>query len=151
MILKEMMNESSRSRPLRAPAMKIYTASKISHAQMWRQLRAEHPYHHFTASWPDLIALNLESEKSPLVFRDAWEQNIREVLEADILLLYFHESERLEGALVEVGAALAAGKRVHIISSTPEALGTWKHHPLVTHWMMPIPVFLRHLKAGERE
>lgn len=112
--------------------MKIYTASKTIHAEMWRSLRKEFPSIHFTASWPDLIALNLESDKSPLVFRDAWEQNIREVLEADKLILFHLSGESHEGSFIEAGAALGAGKRVYIVSNDAYVLSSWRYHPLVT-------------------
>jgi len=130
--------------------MKIYTASKIIHAQMWRDLRREFPSIFFTAHWPDLIALNLESDKSPLVFRDAWEQNIADVLEADVLILFHLQGERHEGSFIEVGAALAAGKRVHIISDAIDELGKWKWHPSISIWKLSLRDLLRQLLKGEQ-
>ena len=54
---------------------------------------------------------------------------------ADVVLVYGQSEDVLRGALVEVGAALAQGKRViacGALGTNPtDSWGTWQFHPLV--------------------
>jgi hypothetical protein len=45
-----------------------------------------------------------------------------------MVLMFAQEGENQNGALVEVGAALGAGKRVFLVSPHP---WSWAHHPRV--------------------
>ena len=54
---------------------------------------------------------------------------MREASEADCLLVYCEPGDQLKGGLVEVGAALSAGKPVYAVGPMD---GSWVHHPLVT-------------------
>ena len=60
---------------------------------------------------------------------DLWIRCIREASMASALVLYIETGEVLKGALVEVGVALASGKRVYIVG---DIVASWTHHPLVT-------------------
>jgi hypothetical protein len=117
--------------------MKFYCAAKIWHAPKFRHLRdvAGLPVN---ARWIDLDALHpiVVSQKDIL-----WQMCLEDVVQSDFLLLYCgDESEEQRGALVEVGMAFAAGKRVYAIgrckSITPTAISdvAFTHHPLWT-WL----------------
>lgn len=81
----------------------IYIASKTKHAPMWRlarQLGAP-----IISTWID------EPDPSP-DFEMLWCRCIEEAAAADFVVLYAQHGEVFKGALVECGAALAAGRTV---------------------------------------
>lgn len=83
--------------------IRIYTASKTIHAPRWRALRAHGL--NIISSWIDR---NPGSGNKT----DLAERCIDEVRKADMLLFYAQRGEYQKGALIEVGAALAANKPV---------------------------------------
>ncbi|WP_201829673.1 hypothetical protein [Microvirga zambiensis] len=85
--------------------MKIYTASKTSHADKWKALRADG--WNVISTWIDEAGIG-ETE----CFTDLWHRCISEAAEADYLIVYREPGEVLKGAFVEVGAALASGRPV---------------------------------------
>jgi hypothetical protein len=106
--------------------MKVYPASKAKHWQMWAALReAGIPIY---ASWIDAPFNRDGSELNSAQWSHHWEKCVAEAAAADVLLLYATQDERQCGALVELGSALAAGKRVFLVSPH-----TWsfEHHPNV--------------------
>lgn len=85
--------------------MRIYTASKVKHAPLWRTLREN--------GWPVAATwIDEASEGETACYGELAARCLREVAQADVLLLYCEAGETLKGALIEVGAALALGKRV---------------------------------------
>lgn len=110
----------------------IYTASRVKHAKMWRQLRqAGEP---IISSWIDEAA-----EGETHSFEELWNRVQVEVTNACCLILFAAEDDfPLKGALVEVGMALAAGVPVIVVAHvelegrTMRPLGSWLHHGLVT-------------------
>lgn len=137
---------------------KVYTASKISHAGLWKSLvyqtkrersgkenRFTWSHVEFTARWPYMAHLEASSVErpTPSQFSHCWTMDLQDVARSDFVLLYAGELERkpsdwpygtdsdtLRGALVESGAALALGKRV--VSVGLGDAHTWSHHPLST-------------------
>jgi nucleoside 2-deoxyribosyltransferase len=110
---------------------KVYTASKISYASLWRQLRNEEWKHlDFTARWIDIEDLELEERISgPAEYVHFWTIDIQDVRRSDFVLIYARPGDLLKGALVEVGAALALGKIVLSVGIDPSH--TWSYHPCV--------------------
>jgi hypothetical protein len=80
------------------------------------------------ASWLDAAFNHDGSEPSADEWSAHWQRCCREAAEADITLMYAGAEERQNGALLEVGAALGAGKRVYLV--TPHKW-SWGHHPRV--------------------
>jgi hypothetical protein len=106
--------------------MKIYTASKTTHADKWRALRREHEV---TASWID------EAGKGqPPDFSELSARCVTDIQSADILLLYCEPGELLKGALVEAGIALAFGKQVRCVGDCASLSPVFKAHPLWRHF-----------------
>jgi hypothetical protein len=106
--------------------IKVYCASKSKHCGWWQALRtAGVP---IAASWPDALFNHNGSEPTPAEWGEHWQRCCREAAEADITLMVACAEERQMGALVEVGAALGAGKRVFLVSPHD---WSWKHHPRV--------------------
>lgn len=101
----------------------VYVASKTRHAEMWKMLRERGlPV---VSSWIDEAGACRSTSES-------WERFVAECRGAAALILYAEEGDRLEGALVEVGAALSAG--VPVLAVGPVAMGRFPfvRHPLVT-------------------
>ncbi len=104
------------------PPTSFYTASKTKHAPKWRALRdAGVP---IVSTWIDEAG---EGETSD--YSDLWERCIREAVSAAVCIVYREEEETLKGALVEMGAALAAGREVRWIG--PPVSMSLMHHPLI--------------------
>jgi hypothetical protein len=104
--------------------VKIYVASKARHAEFWAALRsAGLPISSSWVDWPG----NRDGQEppSPDAWRRHWDRCITEAADADIVLFYAAQDERQCGALIEIGAALSAGKQVFVVS--PYAW-TFAHH-----------------------
>lgn len=106
--------------------LKVYTASKLKHAQMWKELCSKHNHFIFHARW--LKHVTLGTEDSPENARFFWEQDEDDVKNADALLVYAAPDDHLRGGLVEVGIALASKTPVIAIGKHPD-YGTWQYHP----------------------
>jgi hypothetical protein len=106
--------------------VKVYPASKSCHWPWWTALRAAGVP--IVASWIDAPFNHDGSEPSSTEWAEHWERCCREAAEADIALMYACAEERQNGALIEVGAALGAGKQVYLVSPHD---WSWKHHPRV--------------------
>jgi hypothetical protein len=87
----------------------VYIASRLKFAPQWRAMRAAGVP--LASSWID----QMDEVGGRLAGDDAsqaWITNINEASTARGLVLYCEEGNFLKGGLVEVGAALSAGKRV---------------------------------------
>jgi hypothetical protein len=93
----------------------VAVASKARHWAWWQSLAAcGLP---LSSSWPWWkFNSDKASTPSPDDWRDRWEKNIADAAAADILLFLDLEGENQCGGLIELGAALAAGKQVFIVS-----------------------------------
>ena len=92
----------------------IYVASHTKHARMWRSLRASgYP---IISTWIDEAG---EGESEDL--EDLAVRCVNEAMDADYVILYSAKGDTLRGALIEAGAALAAGKLVFAVGY---------HHPV---------------------
>ena len=94
--------------------MRIYVASKTKHLPFWQALRAASVP--IVASWIDWPGNSSTEQPTSDEWADHWSRCIAEAAAADITLMYAAEDERQMGALIECGAALAAGKRVFVVS-----------------------------------
>lgn len=107
---------------------KIYTASKVKHADMWKRLRAAGA--NIISTWIDEAGPGETDD-----FEELWERIRLEVQLCDVLVLYVEPGDVLKGGLVEVGMALAGRKPVVIVSPSGkvnEQVGSWVAHPLVS-------------------
>jgi hypothetical protein len=81
-----------------------------------------------TASWIDWPFNHDGTEPTQDEWVGHWDRCCREAAEADIVLIFACAEERQNGALLEAGSALGAGKQVYVVS--PHAW-SWKQHPRV--------------------
>lgn len=110
---------------------KVYTASKLSAAGLWRSLRNNPTWAHveWTARWPEMT--HLEQDATIQDFSHFWRIDVTDVQRSDFVLLLGIETldAPLRGAIFEAGVAVALGKTVITVMLNDRH--TWKHHPLV--------------------
>lgn len=110
---------------------KLYTASKLHHALMWRTLRSNWPDIEFTSRWIEHEE-EMETNASPADFAHYWTMDIRDVRRSDFCLCFagpaYEPAEALKGAFVESGAALALG--ITVIAVNCPTTWSWTYHPL---------------------
>lgn len=106
--------------------IKVYTASKLYHAEMWRTLHIDGV--EFTARWPRLhVGTVPDDARYAKIF---WMHDEEDVRASDVVLVYAEPKDKLRGALVEAGMAIALGKDVIVVGEHDD-FGTWQYHPLV--------------------
>jgi hypothetical protein len=103
--------------------MKIYPSSKSKYWPFWTAMRAAGVP--IEASWISAEFNRTGEEPTAEHFGRHWEICCREAAAADIVLMYAAAEDRQMGALVEVGCALGAGKRVYLVSPFD---WSWAHH-----------------------
>jgi hypothetical protein len=103
----------------------VYAASKAKHSHWWRALRAAGVP--ISAAWID-AELNEAGADEPTTdaWREHWDKCVAEAAEADVCLFVCNEGETACGALIEAGAALAAGRQVFVVSPYD---WTFANHP----------------------
>ena len=107
--------------------VKVYMASKMGHAEKWRDLYSHHPEIHIVNGW---CFLEPFIEPTPDNARKFWQDDFDDISRCDVLILYAEKDEHLRGGLVEAGIALGLGKIVMVIGEHAD-YGTWQHHPSV--------------------
>lgn len=109
--------------------MRVYTASKLEHAEKWKSLRQFMASIVWTARWVTHYAGRVPDHEPFTTI--GWVHDIEDVMSSDVVMVYAEKDEVLRGALVEAGAALACGKWVIVIDpdSNP-TFGTWQFHPM---------------------
>jgi hypothetical protein len=121
----------------RENTMRFYTAGKIWHAPKFQHLRDTLGLP-VQARWIDLKEHDdiVQNRKG-----DLWQLCLEDVTRSDFLLLYSEDwDEEQRGALVELGMAYGAGKRVYAVgrckSIAPNAISdvAFTHHELFT-WL----------------
>lgn len=111
-----------------ARRIKLYTASKLKHAPLWRRLSEEWTELDFVARWPTGHVDNIpDTEYYAKVF---WQQDYEDVLASDVVLVFAEGDDKLRGALIEAGLAIAFGNAVIVVGEHSD-YGTWQFHPSV--------------------
>lgn len=109
---------------------RVYTASKLRHAEMWRALNDSVSGVFFHARWLKHTKMGAPDEAEHAV--EFWKEDIEDVKTADVVLIYASDDDVLRGALVEAGAAIALGIPV-VLAGDNESFGTWQYHPGVVY------------------
>ena len=106
--------------------MGVYMASRTIHADKWKALRAAG--NRITSSWIDTVIDGGNGGG----YEELWVRCIMDVSASKAVIVYVEPGEMLNGALVEVGAALSMKKPVFAVGVNSKQHGTWIHHYLVT-------------------
>lgn len=116
--------------------MNIYFASKLHHAEKWIEIRdkltvnSASPWyeHRITSSWINLVGNTPDSPEWAKAF---WARNLSDIKERSThVIVYAEKNDRLRGALIEAGIALAFNKFVIVVGEHVD-YGTWQYHPKV--------------------
>jgi len=108
--------------------IRVYGASKLHHAAMWRGICEQSSSFFFHARW-----LKHNKLKTPDTLSNAvsfWLEDEEDVKNCDVLIVYAIEGDKLRGALIEAGMAIAYNKPVIVVGKHPD-YGTWQYHPKV--------------------
>lgn len=113
---------------------KIYTASKIRHAAMWRSARSHYPQLEFTARWIEVAEGVPDHSESTTFWNEEqqmlhWIQDVQDVQRSDWVLAYKEPLDELHGTQFECGAAVGLGKMVVEVGMSSRQ--SWTAHPLV--------------------
>jgi hypothetical protein len=106
--------------------IRVYTASKLTDAPLWRSLEKDWPHVIFHARW--LRHIDVGTPDTPKLAASYWLEDEQDVVSADALIVYSESNTPLRGALVEIGMAIAFGVSVIVVGDNP-AFGTWQYHP----------------------
>lgn len=109
---------------------RIYGASRLVRATMWRNQRKNNPGLIFTARWIDQIASFDDEGVAESVKRAGWIMDEEDIQSADYVCVLALDNEVLRGALVEAGMGITLGKVIVLAGASP-SFGTWKYHPAV--------------------
>ncbi|MCK5611297.1 hypothetical protein KAR91_56025 [Candidatus Pacearchaeota archaeon] len=108
--------------------MKICVASKTKFAEMWVKYRNEG--HNIISTWMDeVIAARSKNSKDPMYLSNLSLTCIKEAAEADFTVLFCERGENHKGSLIEIGAALGAGKGVRLVGACSSMRHIFHHHP----------------------
>jgi nucleoside 2-deoxyribosyltransferase len=123
--------------------LRVYTASKLKHAAMWKALCAATPHMQCHARW--LKHSTLGTPDTAEHASEFWLQDEQDVRDADAVLVYAEGEDHLRGALIEDGIAIACDVPVIVVGNHAD-YGTWQHHPGVTK-VADLASALLHLKT----
>lgn len=124
------------------PFLRVYFASKTSHAQKWRDLDLNSKVLKVTSRWlkqvildnGDIINKSRDIGRQGKDIRDfaarCWIEDQQDIQCADYLVLYAEAHEHLRGGLVEAGIAMEHGVPIIVIGQHPD-YGSWQWHPQV--------------------
>lgn len=100
----------------------VYIASKVKHAARWLRLRKQG--YAINSTWIDEAGEDQNKDYTELAVRC-----LKEIQNADVLLLFCQRGEVLKGALIEAGAALALGKEVFCVGKCHTLSQVFRSHP----------------------
>jgi hypothetical protein len=108
--------------------IRLYVASKLDEAGMWKNLARAWPEVEFISRWPWKHVGTVPDD--PVHSKVFWQHDLEDVWRTDVVLVYAREGQKLRGALVEAGMAIVLGKRVIVVGDHAD-YSTWRHHPSV--------------------
>ena len=115
----------------------FYVAGKVKHAPMWRMFRDEQNVN-IISSWIDKTQVEVPDDD---LLRDIAVSCVEEPKQADVFVLYAEEGDHLKYSLIEMGVALAMGKKVCIVGNCESVSQTNRLHPAVERFTTVDEVF----------
>lgn len=113
--------------PMSVVRPRVYFASKLRHASMWREWKAAAVPLNVISTWHDHEKLDEHDRDACYV---NWQHNrIQLIHSADLIIAYAERDDPLNGTLVEIGIAVARELPIHLAGGFN--WGTWRHFPFV--------------------
>jgi len=109
---------------------RVYCASKLFRAKLWRDWKSNLSPRDFTfvSTWHDNENVE-KDEQDYMKCYEGWTKNIHQILDADHMVVFANDGDRLNGTLVEIGIALSHHVEVHLCGSFQ--WGTWRFQDVV--------------------
>jgi hypothetical protein len=107
----------------------VYVASKSKFWPWWCAIRGAGI--NIISTWLDWSHNHDDTEPTADEWARHWESCVSQAASADITLMMAPAGDNQNGALVEVGAALGAGKQVWVVSPHD---WSWRHHERVRNF-----------------
>lgn len=105
----------------------IYVASKIHHAKYLIGVRQNLLKQDININSRWLYQAQYEETSTPDLYKIFWGIDFTDIHNSNAVLIYAEEGDKLRGALVEAGIAIALNKPVIVIGDHLD-YGTWQHH-----------------------
>ncbi len=126
---------------------KIYSASKIWHAEKWLEMRDKENFN-IISNWINIPCGTKDNPTGAKKLtntekRVLWSECATEVVEADLLIAYAEEGDEQRGVLVEIGGALSSGTPVYLIGNCATFVAcdhsdvAFAHHPFFHRVISP--------------
>jgi hypothetical protein len=108
-----------------SPVPRIYCASSITRASMWREWQKElKPNVEIVSTW-HLSETLVADDMNEAIASLGWRTNMTEIASCEHLLAYAEADDPINGTLVEIGAAIVHLKDVHLVGTYK--WGSWRH------------------------
>lgn len=104
--------------------LRVYPASKLSRAPLWRQAEKDFPQLFLTARW--LRHQEIQTPDDPDFAMEFWREDFEDIKASDAVFIWAEGEEHLRGALVEAGYAIANSIPVYVIGKHKD-YGTWQY------------------------
>lgn len=125
--------------------VRVYTASKLHHAPMWRALQIQNQsWLVITSRWIHMATFDERSEE---ICRNAWTIDDQDVGKSNFVLCYAEGGELLRGALVEAGMGIAYGNDIICVGES-ESFKNWQYHPQVVLRTASLELALKYLQEN---
>jgi nucleoside 2-deoxyribosyltransferase len=114
--------------------IRVYIASKLNHAEKFQKLSQTWENIYMTAGWVNYHAMVRAIPAGAQFGKPAmhWQQdNFDDIIRSHCVLAYVERGEHMKGGLVEIGFALAHGKKVFLCTDADEG-----QHPDFSAWQM---------------
>jgi hypothetical protein len=108
-----------------ARVLSIYFASKTDYARLGLDLAGNWTEFNWTARWPNLVGKIGNTD--PTFCNIFWDQDVEDIHQSDVVLVYSQPNDVLRGALVEAGIGLGSGKKVVVVGEN-KSYGSWQYH-----------------------
>lgn len=108
---------------------RVYFSSTLRHRKKWLKFCEDNPRIHGFSRWiySEDCDTATDENTDPSEACKFWMMDEQDVRDADCVLVYAEPGDRLRGALVEAGMALAYGVKVIVCGDHPD-FGTWRYH-----------------------
>jgi hypothetical protein len=118
------------------PFLRVYFASKTTHATKWREVDLNSKNLKVTGRWVKQVIIDngdlLQNAHNRDMSARCWIEDQQDIQCSDYLVLYAEEGEHLRGGLVEAGIAIEHGVPVILIGEHPD-YSSWQWHPQTIH------------------
>ena len=103
---------------------RVYCASKLFRAKLWRDWKSNLSANDFTfvSTWHDNESVEVDEQDYEKCY-EGWAKNLHQILDADYMIVFANDGDRLNGTLVEIGFAISHNVDIQLVGTFQ--WGTW--------------------------